>query len=114
MSREIMLKWCKTKPTIESEYVRALFESCDDHLYIYMICYAKISIVIVSIFQIPKKNHKVKNQFESILSLLRYLTLPLSFRPQFFFNSCKTPTYSMFPNTFKTICPPAPFSHSKI
>lgn len=35
MSREIMLKWCKTKPTIESEYVRALFESCDDHLYIY-------------------------------------------------------------------------------
>lgn len=24
MSREIMLKWCKTKPTIESEYVRAL------------------------------------------------------------------------------------------
>lgn len=35
MSREIMLKWCKTKPTIESEYMCALFESCDDHLDIY-------------------------------------------------------------------------------
>lgn len=35
MSREIILKWCKTKPTIESEYMCALFESCDDHLYIY-------------------------------------------------------------------------------
>lgn len=64
MSREIMLKWCKTKPTIESEYVRALFESCDDHVYIYMIyiydLLRKISIIIVSIFQIPKKNRKVK------------------------------------------------------
>lgn len=29
-------------------------------IYIYMICYAKISIIIVSIFQIPTKNRKVK------------------------------------------------------
>lgn len=70
-----------------------------------MICYAKISIIIVSIFQIPKKIHKVKNQFESILSLLRYLTLTPPSDLGFSFNSCKAPTYSMFPNILKTIHP---------
>lgn len=96
MSREIILKWFKTKPTIESEYMCALFESCDDHLYIHDIYIydqpRKISIVIVSIFQIPKKNHKVKNHFESILSLLRYLTLTPPSDLGFSFNSCKAPT----------------------
>lgn len=50
MSREIILKWCKTKPTIESEYMCALFESCDDHLYIYDIydLLRKISIIIAT------------------------------------------------------------------
>lgn len=47
MSREIILKWCKTKPTIESEYMCALFESCDDHLYIYDLL-RKISIIIAT------------------------------------------------------------------
>lgn len=40
MSREIMLKWCKTKPTIDSEYVRAL-SNLAMIIYIYLICYAK-------------------------------------------------------------------------
>lgn len=52
MSREIMPKWCKTKPTIESEYMCAI-ESCDDHLYIYDLLRIN-SIIIATLASISK------------------------------------------------------------
>lgn len=84
-------------------------------IYIYMICYAKISIVIVSIFQIPKKNHKVKNHFESILSLLCYLRLaPL--QTSVFLSTPARPPRSHYSQTPSRRYTPSLFlrKHSKI
>lgn len=47
MSREIMLKWYKTKPTIESEYVRAL-SNLAMIIYIYIYDLLRINSIIIA------------------------------------------------------------------